>query len=371
MKRAGAPKASRGKELVDAKHLGQSESLFDRVQLAEEELSRFFDQSLDMLCIAGFDGYFKRLNPAWKSSLGWTLEELKAKPFLDFVHPEDLTATRAQMATRNRGEDVICFENRYRGKDGIYRWLQWNARSLFDRQLIYATARDITDQKRMEKEILEISDREKERLGRELHDGLCQNLAGIAALSSTLSRKLAPSSEPAAAHAAEITRLLNDTIGHARELARGLNPIGLEEIGLAAALQALASNIQGLFQVSCTFQCDRPFPRLSPKSEAHLYRIAQEAVNNATTHGRGKRIEIGLSFRNGEGLLKIHDNGVGIPEEAFAGKGSGLHTMAYRSHLIGASLQVRRLARRGTAVTCTFRLPLDPPKDERYSRIRR
>ena len=91
------------------------------------------------------------------------------------------------------GAPTIAFENRYRRKDGPYRWLQWNARSLPDRRLIYATARDVTDRKRLEREILDIGDREKERLGRELHDGLCQNLAGSAALA----RKLAAGSEPA------------------------------------------------------------------------------------------------------------------------------------------------------------------------------
>jgi signal transduction histidine kinase len=179
----------------------------------------------------------------------------------------------------------------------------------------------------LEKEILETTDREKERLGRELHDGLCQNLAGIAALSSALSRKHAADSEPAAVKAAEITRLLNQTIGQARDLARGLNPVGLEEIGLAAALEAFAANVQALFRVSCRFQCDRPGLRLGLEVETHLYRIAQEAVNNAITHGRGKRLEISLSFRNNKGLLSMRDDGVGIPKKALV-RGGG-YRVAY------------------------------------------
>jgi signal transduction histidine kinase len=211
------------------------------------------------------------------------------------------------------------------------------------------------------------SDREKERLGRELHDGLCQNLVGIAALSSTLSKKLAAEGSPAAAEASEIAKLLNGAIGHARDLARGLNPVGLEQIGLAAALEAFASNVQVLFRVSCRFQCDRPFLRLGAEAEAHLYRIAQEAVNNAITHGRGRRIEISLRFRGGKGLLSIRDDGVGIPKKALTRGGIGLHSMDYRSHLIGGSLQIQRIARRGTAVTCAFRLPPDPVKDRHHA----
>ena len=197
MKQTGNTHAQLEKELtILRKRLARLEPLSTRTQRAEEELSGFFAQSLDMLCIAGLDGYFTRLNPAWKRTLGWTLEELQARPFLDFVHPDDRQATLAQVGVLAAGAPTIAFENRYRCKDGPYRWLQWNARSLPDRRLIYATARDVTDQKRLERQILDIGDREKERLGRELHDGLCQNLAGIAALSAALSRKLAAGVEP-------------------------------------------------------------------------------------------------------------------------------------------------------------------------------
>jgi signal transduction histidine kinase len=197
---------------------------------------------------------------------------------------------------------------------------------------------------------------------------LCQNLAGIAALSASLSRKLAAGSEPAAVEAAEITRLLNETIGQARDLARGLNPVGLEQTGLAAALEALASNVQALYRVFCRFQCNRPFLRLGSEVETHLFRIAQQAVNNAITHGRARRIDISLSFRGRKGFLSIRDDGIGIPAKTLKGKVIGLHTMAYRSRLIGAPVQVQRRARRGTAVTCRFPLPPDPPKERRHAR---
>jgi signal transduction histidine kinase len=108
------------------------------------------------------------------------VEELEGRPFLDFIHPDDREATRAEVARLAAGADTIAFENRYRHRDGGYRWLRWNARPLHGRRRIYATARDVTWQKRLEREVLEIVDREKERLGRELHDGLCQTLAGIA-----------------------------------------------------------------------------------------------------------------------------------------------------------------------------------------------
>jgi PAS domain S-box-containing protein len=330
-------------------------------------LNGFFMQSLDPLCVAGFDGYFKRVNPAWTTVLGWSLEVLRGRPFLDFVHPDDRGPTQAEVARLAGGSDTVCFANRYRHQNGPYRWLEWNARPLPGRKLIYAAARDITRNKQLEREILEIADREKERLGRELHDGLCQTLAGISALSITLSKRLDVSSNPdGSAAAAEIARLLNETIGAARDLSRGL----LKVSDLAAALEGLALSMARLFRVSCTFESEGPFPGLDQEVAGHLFRIAQEAVNNAVVHGRADRIELSLRETDLEGLLSVRDNGVGLPDQALQGEGVGLHTMDYRARLIGGSLHLRRLAPRGTGVTCVFPLPEAPDTRETLGHAR-
>jgi PAS domain S-box-containing protein len=117
---------------------------------AEEELERFFTLTHDLLCIAGFNGYFQRVNPAWERTLGYSAEELVARPYLEFVHPDDRAATQAQAVRQSGGQDALAFENRYRCKDGTYRWLQWNARPIISQQQIFATARDITDRRRVE-----------------------------------------------------------------------------------------------------------------------------------------------------------------------------------------------------------------------------
>jgi PAS domain S-box-containing protein len=332
-----------------------------RRRLALSMQDGFFMQSLDLQCIAGFDGHFKRVNPAWTTDLGWSREVLQATPFLDFVHPDDRESTQAEVAKLVGGGDTVCFENRYRHQNGSYHWLQWNARPVPGRHLIYATARNVDRQKQLERQILEVADREKERLGRELHDGLCQTLAGIAALSATLSRSLVASSDfDGSAAAARIARLLSKAIGEARDLSRGLSPSGLRGGNLAVALEGLALNVLQLFRVSCTFESEGPVPRLAQEVAAHLFRIAQEAVSNAVAHGRADRIEISLGGTDGDGLLSVRDNGVGLPDEAHQGRGIGLHTMAYRARLIRGSLDVRRLVPRGTAVTCVFPLPEAP-----------
>src|SRR4029079_19357725 len=100
----------------------------DAVRGGDEDLDQFFTLSLEMLCVAGLDGYFRRLNPAFERTLGYTLEELQSQPFLDFVHPYDREATLAEVARLATGAETISFENRYRCKDGSYVWLAWTAR---------------------------------------------------------------------------------------------------------------------------------------------------------------------------------------------------------------------------------------------------
>jgi PAS domain S-box-containing protein len=124
---------------------------------AEEELERFFNLSLDMMCVAGFDGYFKRLNPVWERTLGYTIDELLARPYLDFVHPDDRTSTTTEAARVAGGLELLKFENRYRHKDGTYRWFEWAAAPNASEQMIYAAARDVTDRKEAAKTIARYS----------------------------------------------------------------------------------------------------------------------------------------------------------------------------------------------------------------------
>jgi rsbT co-antagonist protein RsbR len=135
--------------------------------------------SLDLPCVLGLDGCFKRVSHAWEACLGWTSAELVDRPFLDFAHPDDRAATAAVISKVAQTSATIAFENRFRGRDGDERRLKWNALFSPERRVICASARDVTGQERLKRELIEAGDREKERMGRELHDGLCQNLGPV------------------------------------------------------------------------------------------------------------------------------------------------------------------------------------------------
>jgi PAS domain S-box-containing protein len=121
--------------------------------MTERELEeRFFEINLDLLCQLDFNGFFKRLNPAWERTLGWTRAELMSRPFIEFVHPDDRDRTLRQNANVRGGGQALGFENRYLCKDGSFRWLLWNAAPDAGGRVIYSVARDVTDRKRAEEE---------------------------------------------------------------------------------------------------------------------------------------------------------------------------------------------------------------------------
>ena len=127
--------------------------LFIERKRASDDLDRFFKLSLDLFCIATFEGYFVRVNPAWQDVLGLTEAELRSTPFMDFVHPDDRAATTEAMSALIRGAAVVNFENRYRSKKGSFKWLQWFCAPLPQQGLVYASARDITDRKAADTEL--------------------------------------------------------------------------------------------------------------------------------------------------------------------------------------------------------------------------
>ena len=216
------------------------------------------------------------------------------------------------------------------------------------------TSRSRAERRRLQMELLRISEREKQLIAQELHDGLCQNLAGMAMMSSLQHSQLAAKGLPDAKLAKEICDLLNATVNEARNLAHGLHPVGPKGEGLMNALAQLTSTVLNLFHINCTFVCPEPVSLENETVSTHLFRITQEAINNARKHGQAECVIIGLHHTPEGLMLTIEDNGVGIPVKKPKKSGMGLEIMNHRALEIGATLSVRRAGKNGgTVVTCT------------------
>ena len=220
------------------------------------------------------------------------------------------------------------------------------------RRMFTGFIRDITERKQLEKEILEISDREQRRIGQDLHDGLCQHLAGIELMSQVLAQKLEPKSKIHARKVHEIASHVRDAISHTRSLARGLSPVTIESEGLTSALNELATNTEKIFHVACDCQFDELVAIDDHAAATHLFRIAQEAVSNAIKHGRATRVVISLHKARGSIILQISDNGAGFPKQPANSKGMGLRIMQSRASMIGGTMAIEPNDDGGINVTC-------------------
>jgi len=219
-----------------------------------------------------------------------------------------------------------------------------------ERQLGVAEA----ERKRLEQEILEISEREQRRIGEDLHDGLYQVLSSIVMRAEMLQQSLARSFASEAVVASTISGQAQEAIKLARLLVRGLSQVDVEANGIVQALKEMAEYTATHRGVACEFHCNEPVLIESPAKATHLYRIAQEAINNAITHGKAKRIDVVLSRKAERGELKITDDGVGFQPESKGADGMGLRNMNYRAGAIGGRVEIHYVSPRGTEVICTF-----------------
>lgn len=240
-------------------------------------------------------------------------------------------------------------------EDGAQHWLTTRFPILNDQgepAMIGGASINITESKRLEREIQTVSESEKQRIGQDLHDGLGQYLTGIACMIKVLDQKLAAKNLPEAADARRITTMVNETISQARDLARGLCPVELETNGLQAALSELSNRVTKLFGVQCDFKSPGVVQMYDNSAAVHLYRIAQEAVNNSIKHGSATKIDLGFNSVNGQIILTVKDNGKGISTTGAKPKGMGLRVMNYRAGMIGATVTIDPAPEGGTLVKC-------------------
>lgn len=222
--------------------------------------------------------------------------------------------------------------------------------------VVLASVVDVTAQKereQLEKELLHRTEAEQRRIGQDLHDTLGQELLAISFLCNVHKKKLSAQGSSETADAAQLEELVNQAKVNLRKLSRGLYSADLESRGLGGALKDLASNVRDMNTIPCEFKGDETI-RLKDRSIAeHLYKLAQEAVNNAVKHSFAKTITISLTKTDHQLVLSIRDNGIGLPSSAHHAGGLGLGTMSYRANVIGATLDIKADPKGGTTVTCS------------------
>ncbi len=253
--------------------------------------------------------------------------------------------------------DRLRFTTVYRRKDGTTLDVEVTADrfELDGEQYGFCAARDVTEQRRLERAVLEAADREQRRLGHDLHDGLGQELTGLSMLAAALASAERKAGRPGAEAIAHLEELTRRAIANCRAVARGLSPLGYARGGLIEALEEMAVLQREAYGANIRFEAVRNAPlRLTTDTADHVYRIAQEAVTNARRHGQAQAIELTLDIQPSSVRLEVLDNGVGLPQASAPtdASGMGLRIMRYRAALIGAHLTVGPGERGGTLISC-------------------
>jgi len=212
-------------------------------------------------------------------------------------------------------------------------------------------------------------EREQGRIGQDLHDDLGQHLTGIAFMSKLLERKLADQSQAEAADAAKIVHEVNEAINKTRELSRGLLTVSSEAEGLMSTLERWTDEVRDRYGIACRFICQQPVLVYDDHLATHLFRIAQEGVNNAIKHARPTRIDITLEQLHGVIAMSIRDNGVGLPKDLENSAGIGMRIMKHRAKMIGGTLQVKPCLDGGTVITCHLEAGLVHTNQDRGMRF--
>ena len=335
--------------------VGQSAEL----QRAQERFAKAFHASPDAIIITSLAGRYIDVNPAFQRLVGYRRDEVigrTSEALGHWVNPREQTAV-AQLL-REHGA-VYDYEARLRTKSGAMRevLLSVEGIELDGAPCTLTIAHDVTEHRQLEREILEISERERQRIGYDLHDSLGQHLTGIAFLGKVLAQRLTARQAAESAEANQIVDFVNQAIVQAQKLARGLVPVTLEIYGLVFALQELAAGVEALFRLSCRVTSDQAIHIADHAVAMHLYRMVQEAVNNAVQHSQAKHIAITVLLVDGSLRLTVLDDGIGIDPGVVGHRGMGVRIMHYRARMIGATLEVRRQTHGGTCVTCTLDNP--------------
>lgn len=337
---------------------------------SEQELRQFkaiIESSIDGIISVDLEGKITSWNPAAQNIFGYSEAEILGKDCRILVAENRLAEIKTFTDAVMRGKGIDDFQTARIRRDGRRVDISLSLSPIRkDNQRLCGCAiivRDITERRRLEREVLEISDFEKHRIGQDLHDDLCQHLVGISMIGNLLYAELTRLGLKQADDAKQVTDMIRTAVDHARILAKGLSPLNIANAGLGESLQILVSNTEQLFRVPCFFECNTPLHIEDSEGTTHFYRIAQEALHNAVKHSKGTKVVVRLEEAGDAILVTVRDDGVGPPDskKRSAGTGLGMHTMHYRARIIGATLEISRNAEGGTSVICRLPKQKDHP----------
>ena len=328
----------------------------DALRRSEAQIRAIVETAVDAIITIDDRGNIESFNPAAERIFGYSAAEAIGQK-VDLLMPEPYHSEHHHYVhnyLRTGHAKIIGLGREVTGlrKDGstFPMYLAVGEQKTSDGRHFTGIVRDITERKRMEAEILHIAEREQRRIGQDLHDGLGQMLTGAAMVSKAIAQRLKKKSKILAQEAENLTALLNEAIVQTRQLARGLQPLDQAD-EFPTALQELGFQTESILGISCRIRADALPDSCSLLAATHLYRIAQEAMNNAVRHGQAKNIEINSKTLGTAVRLTIRDDGSGFAEPR--GRGLGLRIMDYRARVIGGHLDIRSSPGTGTTVVCS------------------
>jgi PAS domain S-box-containing protein len=335
------------------------------VALEEQRLllSTLIDSLPEIIYAIDIDSRLTVVNRALLDTLRKKREQVLGRRLSEVWEEETIVEIETQATNVIRsGRPLTDQERAWIAADGSVRWFTFTHVPLRDHGTVVGvvcTVREITNQKALEQEILEISNREQRRLGSDLHDGLGQELTGLSLLMKGLEMQLTREEQQYAQQMTKISDLLAHAIQSTRSLARGLAPVNLERGGLPEALKHLAARCTDMYSLECSFiNGSQKLPDLEEGAATHLYRIAQEATTNAARYARAKSILIDLRTSGRKLQLSITDDGIGLSAGLAQGRpGMGLKIMEYRSRMLGGTIAFEEPGR-GTRIVLTAPLHL-------------
>jgi PAS domain S-box-containing protein len=330
-------------------------------------LSTFFEMTPDLVCVAGRDGYFKKVNRAVLETFGYTEQELMARPVSFFMHPEDRELTLHKRSELFDGKKLVNFQNRYVTKKGAVIWLHWTSIYLDESEVVFAIAKDITEQKKIELDIeakykkfkglaahfKTSMEEDRKYLARELHEELAQ-LASVLKMDiewvKNHSPEVSPASKGRIEHAAVISQMLITTI---RRLSFSISPNMLEHIGLNATLEWYCREFSILTGIPCHLESEFNENGLTDEIRIDLFRICQEALMNTLNHAQASHVTVRIEDRGSLLQFTVKDDGRGFDFKKEQRK-PGLTRMRERAASINAQLTVDSAPGTGTTVSVTL-----------------